>query len=92
MTTTAQLLQHKHSYGLRAVAAWLTCNRKPTAIVTKLTHAGVNFLHNILELDKRTHRGFAMLINGTGKQGSRKQHFCVKLNYVLSQLMFQHSE
>jgi len=70
----------------------VTCNRKPTDIVTKLKHAGANFLHNIRELDKRNHTGFAVLINGTAKQSSRKQYFCVKLNYVLRQLMFQHSE
>lgn len=53
----------------------VTCNRKPTAIVTKLKHAGVNFLHNIREPDKRNHTGFAVLINGTGKESSRKQYF-----------------
>jgi len=70
----------------------VTCNRKPTAIVTKLNHTGFNFLHNIRELDTRNHTGFAVLINGTGKQSSRKQYFSVKLNYVLRQLKFQHSE
>lgn len=49
-------------------------------------------MHNIRELDTRNHTGFAVLINGTGKQSSRKQYFSVKLNYVLRQLKFQHSE
>jgi hypothetical protein len=70
----------------------VTCNRKPTATVTKLKHVGVNFLHNIREPDKRNHTGFAVLINGTGKESSRKQYFRVKLNYVLRQLTFQLSE